>query len=78
MKQLCIRGAQIRKRVAEADQIFKSTLLRYFSESERNESQRLHLETLAAEKGEAEDAFRRHQKLCSMCAEALELSAFPC
>jgi hypothetical protein len=76
VKQLCPRGVQIRERAVASDHLFKSTLLHYFSESARTEHERLHLETLAAEKSDAEEALKRHKKLCPLCADDFELSAF--
>jgi hypothetical protein len=76
VKQLCPRGVQIRERAAASDHVFKSTLLQYFSRSARNESDRLHLETLAAEKSDAEEALKRHKRLCLICADDFDRSAF--
>lgn len=70
MKELCSRGAHLRKQAAAADHVFKSRLIDFFSRATRSEAQRQQLELLGADQREADEAFHRHCKLCAICAES--------
>ncbi|HZD94509.1 MAG TPA: hypothetical protein VE133_09655 [Candidatus Sulfotelmatobacter sp.] len=65
---LCSRGAELFKTAAAADEIFKSSLIRFFSNSRKDEREMQQLEALGEGHREADEAFYRHQKFCEICA----------
>lgn len=69
MKELCPLGAQLQERAATADQVFKSQLIDFLSNSRKDDGQKRQLEMLGVQQREADEIFSRHKRLCGICAE---------
>lgn len=77
ISDLCPRGVELQEAAARADQIFKASIIQFFSGSKKNDREMQALEALGARQREADDAFQRHQKLCSACGHLHEVAARP-
>lgn len=65
---LCARGSELFKTASEADDLFKHTLLDFFSSAKKDESEMQQIEILGARHREADEAFHRHKRFCATCA----------
>jgi hypothetical protein len=66
--EMCPRGGELFRAASEADMIFKSTLVRFFSNARKDEREMQQIEILGARHREADEAFQRHKKFCETCA----------
>jgi hypothetical protein len=67
---LCPRGAELFAAAAHADEEFKSTLVRFFSNAHRNDEEMHLIEALGARHRELDEAFQRHRKFCDPCSRS--------
>lgn len=74
---LCPRGVELQEVAASADQIFKTSIVRFFSTSKKDDRDMQQLEILGDLHRQADDAFQRHLKLCSVCGHLHEVAARP-
>jgi hypothetical protein len=65
---LCARGAELFKTASGADEVFKNTLLNFFSSTKKDEHEMQQIEILGARHREADEAFHRHKRFCVICA----------
>ena len=65
---LCARGAELFQTASEADELFKHTLLDFFSSTKKDEYEMQQIEILGARHREADEAFHRHKRFCATCA----------
>ncbi len=72
---LCPRGVKLSATASLADHIFKTSLVRVLSNSKKNENQVQQLELLGAEQRDADEAFHRHKRFCTVCAGARQVAA---
>ena len=70
MNSLCQRGSQLQEQAADADRLFKSQLLDYFSRAKKEANQTRQIEIMCAKQRQADEIFRRHQELCAVCSAA--------
>jgi hypothetical protein len=71
MKNLCTVGVQLHEIAAAADRDFKSGLIEFFSDHKQDDEHRRRLEAMGVEQREADDAFNRHHRFCSICREVV-------
>lgn len=73
MTDLCTLGRSLQDNAAAYDHVFKTRLHNFFSDANRstNEDDMREIEQLGVHHRELDEAFRRHQRLCDTCAEAL-------
>jgi hypothetical protein len=73
MTDLCAMGRNLQARAAAYDHVFKMRLHDFFSNANRkkNEDEMREIERIGVHHREIDEAFRRHQRLCEICTEAL-------
>lgn len=54
----------------QADELFKTRLVQFFSKSSRDDQEMMQIETLGAQHRDADEAFQRHKRFCDICAES--------
>ena len=69
-QELCARGRELFKKAFQADELFKARLLEFFSGAKKDDQEMKRIETLGESHREADEAFHRHKKFCTACAEA--------
>ena len=69
-QELCARGRELFKRASQADELFKARLLEFFSSVKKDDQEMKRIEALGETHREADEAFHRHKKFCTACAEA--------
>ena len=69
---LCPRGAELMESASRADRTFKASIIQFFSNAKKDEDEMRRLESLGELQRDADEAFRRHQKLCTACAHMQE------
>lgn len=69
-QQLCTRGRELFARASQADELFKNRLLEFFSSRKKDDSEMKEIEVLGDTHREADEAFHRHKRFCTACAEA--------
>ena len=69
-QQLCTRGTELFTRASQADELFKSRLLEFFSITKKDDREMKQIEGLGESHREADEAFHRHKRFCTACAEA--------
>ena len=69
-QQLCTRGTELFTRASQADELFKSRLLEFFSIAKKDDREMKQIEVLGESHREADEAFHRHKRFCTACAEA--------
>jgi hypothetical protein len=69
-QELCPRGRELFKKASQADELFKARLLEFFSSTRKSDQEMKRIETLGEAHREADEAFHRHKKFCTACAEA--------
>lgn len=75
-QELCTRGRELFKRASQADELFKSRLLEFFSCAKKDDQEMKRIETLGENHREADEAFHRHKKFCTACAEIHVISRY--
>ncbi|MCU1255544.1 MAG: hypothetical protein JWM83_1843 [Candidatus Angelobacter sp.] len=68
--QLCPRGRELFSKASQADDLFKSRLLEFFSRAKKDDQDVKKIEALGESHREADEAFHRHKRFCAACAEA--------
>jgi hypothetical protein len=61
---------------ARADEAFKTRLVEFFSNTNRDDQEMLQIEVLGAQHREADEAFQRHKRFCAVCAETHVISRY--
>lgn len=69
-QELCARGRELFKKASQADELFKARLLEFFSSAKKDDQEMKLIETLGENHREADEAFHRHKRFCTACAEA--------
>jgi hypothetical protein len=69
-QQLCTRGTELFTRASQADELFKARLLEFFSIAKKDDHEMKEIEVLGERHRDADEAFHRHKKFCTACAEA--------
>jgi hypothetical protein len=69
-QQLCTRGNELFTRASQADELFKARLLEFFSNARKDDREMKKIEALGDSHRDADEAFHRHQRFCTACAEA--------
>lgn len=72
-QQLCTRGRELFTRASQADELFKARLLEFFSNIKKDKKdgrEMKQIEVLGETHRDADEAFHRHKKFCTACAEA--------
>ena len=72
---LCPRGVKLSETASLADHVFKSSLVHVFSNLKKDEKELQQLEVLGAQQRDADEAFHRHKKLCTICSGVVETTA---
>jgi hypothetical protein len=69
-QELCTRGRELFSKASQADELFKTRLLEFFSSAKKDDPEMKRIEALGENHREADEAFHRHQRFCTACAEA--------
>lgn len=69
-QQLCTRGSELFNRASQADELFKARLLDFFSNTKKDDREMKQIEVLGETHRDADEAFHRHKRFCTACAEA--------
>lgn len=69
-QQLCTRGRELFARASQADELFKARLLEFFSITKKDDHEMKQIEALGESHRDADEAFHRHKRFCTACAEA--------
>jgi hypothetical protein len=69
-EQLCKHGKELFTRAFQADELFKARLLELFAGREKDNREMKQIEILGETHREADEAFHRHKRFCTTCAEA--------
>jgi hypothetical protein len=75
-QELCARGRELFKKASQADESFKARLLEFFSSAKKDDQEMKRIETLGESHREADEAFHRHKKFCTACAEIHVVSRY--
>lgn len=75
-QELCARGRELFTRASQADELFKARLLEFFSSTKKDDQEMKRIETLGESHREADEAFHRHKKFCTACAEIHVVSRY--
>jgi hypothetical protein len=65
---LCPRGTELFTAASQADEEFKSKLVRFFSNAHRDNREMHLIEALGARHRELDELFQRHRRFCDACA----------
>ena len=69
-QQLCTRGRELFTKASQADELFKARLLEFFSTRKKDDNEMKQIEALGDSHRDADEAFHRHKRFCTACAEA--------
>jgi hypothetical protein len=69
-QDLCARGRELFKKASQADELFKARLLEFFATAKKDDREMKQIEALGENHREADEAFHRHKRFCTACAEA--------
>jgi hypothetical protein len=69
-QELCVRGRELFKKASQADELFKARLLEFFSCAKKDDQEMKRIEALGESHRDADEAFHRHKRFCTACAEA--------
>jgi hypothetical protein len=69
-QELCARGRELFKKASQADELFKARLLEFFSSAKKDDREMKRIEALGESHREVDEAFHRHKRFCTACAEA--------
>lgn len=72
IQDLCPRGAELVEAASRADRTFKASIIQFFSNAKKDEEEMRQLESLGELQRDADEAFHRHQRLCTACAHMHE------
>jgi hypothetical protein len=72
---LCPRGVKLFEAACWADHVFKSSLVHVFSNVKKDEKELQELEVLGARQRDADEAFHRHKRFCTICSEVQQAAA---
>jgi hypothetical protein len=75
-QELCARGRELFLRASRADDLFKARLLQFFASVRKDDQEMKQIETLGESHREADEAFHRHKRFCSVCAEIHVVSRY--
>ena len=75
-QDLCARGRELFKKASQADELFKARLLEFFSSAKKDDQEMKLIEKLGETHREADEAFHRHKKFCTACAEIHVISRY--
>jgi hypothetical protein len=75
-QDLCARGRELFTKASHADELFKARLLEFFSSAKKDDQEMKRIETLGESHREADEAFHRHKKFCTACAEIHVISRY--
>jgi len=67
---LCARGTELFAATSQADEEFKSKLVRFFSNHHRDDQEMYLIEVLGARHRELDEAFQRHRRFCDTCSRS--------
>ena len=57
-------------KASQADELFKARLLEFFSIAKKDDHEMKQIEVLGDSHRDADEAFHRHKRFCTACAEA--------
>ena len=69
-QDLCARGRELFKKASQADELFKARLLEFFGSAKKDDREMKQIEVLGDTHRDADEAFHRHKRFCTACAEA--------
>jgi hypothetical protein len=69
-QDLCARGRELFKKASQADELFKAWLLEFFASAKKDDHEMKQIEVLGDTHRDADEAFHRHKRFCTACAEA--------
>jgi hypothetical protein len=69
-QELCARGRELFSTASQADELFKTRLLEFFSSAKKDDPEMKRIEALGESHRNADEAFHRHQRFCMTCADA--------
>jgi hypothetical protein len=69
-QDLCARGRELFKKASQADELFKARLLEFFATAKKDDREMKEIEVLGDTHRDADEAFHRHKRFCTACAEA--------
>jgi hypothetical protein len=75
-QQLCTRGRELFAKASQADELFKARLLEFFSSVKKDDREMKQIEVLGERHREADEAFHRHKRFCTACAEIHVVSRY--
>ena len=75
-QQLCTRGKELFTKASQADELFKARLLEFFAAAKKDDREMKEIEVLGDTHRDADEAFHRHKRFCTVCAEMHVLSRY--
>ena len=75
-QQLCTRGKELFTKASQADELFKARLLEFFATANKDDREMKEIEVLGDTHRDADEAFHRHKRFCSVCAEMHVVSRY--
>ncbi|MGZ4828966.1 MAG: hypothetical protein ACXVJL_02855 [Candidatus Angelobacter sp.] len=75
-QELCTRGRELFSKASQADELFKARLLEFFSRAKKDDQEMQRIEALGESHREADEAFHRHKRFCTICAEMHVVSRY--
>jgi len=75
-QQLCTRGKELFTKASQADEVFKARLLEFFAAAKKDDREMKEIEVLGDTHRDADEAFHRHKRFCSVCAEMHVVSRY--
>jgi hypothetical protein len=75
-QELCTRGKELFSKASQADELFKTRLLEFFSSAKKDDPEMKRIEALGENHREADEAFHRHQRFCTICVEMHVVSRY--
>jgi len=75
-QELCTRGKELFSKASQADELFKTRLLEFFSSAKKDDPEMKRIEVLGENHREADEAFHRHQRFCTVCVETHVVSRY--
>jgi len=75
-QQLCTRGKELFTKASQADELFKARLLEFFAAAKKDDREMKEIEVLGDTHRDADEAFHRHKRFCTVCAEMHVISRY--
>ena len=75
-QQLCTRGNELFTKASQADELFKARLLEFFANAKKDDREMKEIEVLGDTHRDADEAFHRHKRFCTVCAEMHVISRY--